>query len=99
MGASQSLGDDAQALYDAARKGDTAEVARLAQLGAGLEWRDSKGRTPLLAAVAMNKHAAVKQARCASTRAPAQLCCTASRCALALRRRARHQRMRRVGAT
>ena len=63
MGSGQSIGDDARALYDAARQGDAAEVARLAQLGAGLEWRDAKGRTPLLAAVALGKHKAVQQAR------------------------------------
>ena len=72
MGASQSLGDDAEKLYDAARKGDTAEVARLAQLGTGLEWRDAKRRTPLLAAVALNKHAVVKQARALRSSAAAQ---------------------------
>ena len=72
MGAGQSLGDDAAALYEAARRGDTAEVARLAQLGTGLEWRDGKGRTPLLAAVALNKHAVVKQARATRSSAAAQ---------------------------
>lgn len=65
MGAAQSLGDDARAVYDAARRGDEAEVARLAQLGAALEWRDSKGRTPLMAAVALGHRGVVRQARSA----------------------------------
>ena len=87
MGNGQSLGDDAKAVYDAARRGDCAEMARLAQLGAGLEWRDAKGRTPLIAAVAMAKHAAVKQARAPRAAATARQATSARRGGGRFRRR------------
>ena len=79
MGSAQSIGDDARLLYDAARRGDTAEVARLARLGAGLEWRDSKGRTPLMAATALSKRAVVEQARAHGRRSAGCCACCALR--------------------
>ena len=47
MGAASSSGSGAEAVYAAARAGDAQRIVLLAEQGAGLEWRDAKGRTPL----------------------------------------------------
>lgn len=48
MGQAASTTSASQALYASAKTGCAADVQRLAATGAGLEWRDQKGRTPLM---------------------------------------------------
>ncbi|MDI3380611.1 ankyrin repeat domain-containing protein [Xenophilus aerolatus] len=47
-------------LHAAAQRGDTAEIARLAANGAGLDARDAHGRTPLHVATFAHQRAAVR---------------------------------------
>jgi hypothetical protein len=61
--AESSLGDGSKELYAAAKRGDAGEVQRLAAAGAGLEYRDAKGRTPLVAAVVAGHSATVHLVR------------------------------------
>jgi hypothetical protein len=63
MGNAESSGDASKALYSAAKHGDTAEVSRLHAGGAGLEFRDAKGRTPLQVAVIAGAHGVCHRVR------------------------------------
>jgi hypothetical protein len=50
MGNTESTGDASRDLYNACKRGDIAAVQALHRGGAGLEWRDLKGRTALMVA-------------------------------------------------
>ena len=50
MGNTESTGDASRDLYNAAKRGDVQTLQAMHRAGAGLEWRDAKGRTPLMVA-------------------------------------------------